>query len=165
MAEPLPMTDEQAGEAISRRRLPFTFAKRYGVVIEQIGEVDAMVAFKAGITPTTIVEIRRFLGMPIQFNEVNDAEFERRLSKAYENNSSEAMQMVEGLGDEMDLASLADSLPETEDLMEQEDDAPIIRLINALLTEAVKVNASDIHIETFEKRLVVRFRVDRKSVV
>ncbi|MGC1508429.1 type II secretion system ATPase GspE [Ketobacter nezhaii] len=160
MAEPLPMTDEQAGEAISRRRLPFTFAKRYGVVIEQIGEVDAMVAFKAGITPTTIVEIRRFLGMPIQFNEVNDAEFERRLSKAYENNSSEAMQMVEGLGDEMDLASLADSLPETEDLMEQEDDAPIIRLINALLTEAVKVNASDIHIETFEKRLVVRFRVD-----
>ena len=75
-------------------------------------------------------------------------------------NSSEAMQMVEGLGDELDLASLADSVTETEDLMEQEDDAPIIRLINALLTEAVKVNASDIHIETFEKRLVVRFRVD-----
>lgn len=151
---------DQANEAISRRRLPFSFAKRFGVVIEQIGEIDAMVAYKPGISPSTIVEIRRFLGMPIQFNEVNDTEFERRLSKAYENNSNEAMQMVEGLGDELDLASLADSLPETEDLMEQEDDAPIIRLINALLTEAVKLNASDIHIETFEKRLVVRFRVD-----
>lgn len=161
------MTDSVAVESGStgsesrfRKRLPFSFAKRHGVVIEQIGEVDAMVAYKPGMTPATIVEIRRYLGMPIQFNEVNDAEFERRLSKAYENNSNDAMQMVEGLGDELDLASLADSVPETEDLMEQEDDAPIIRLINALLTEAVKLNASDIHIETFEKRLVVRFRVD-----
>merc|ERR1712169_62868 len=70
------------------------------------------------------------------------------------------MEMVEGLGDDIDLASLADSVPETEDLLEQEGDAPIIRLINALLTEAVKENASDIHVETYEKRLVVRFRVD-----
>src|SRR5690554_7021387 len=70
------------------------------------------------------------------------------------------MQMVEGIGDDMDLASLADSVPETEDLLEQADDAPIIRLINAILTEAVHESASDIHVETFEKRLVIRFRVD-----
>ncbi len=68
--------------------------------------------------------------------------------------------MVEDMGDELDLASLADSVPETEDLLDQEDDAPIIRLINALLAEAIRENASDIHIETFEKQLVVRFRVD-----
>ena len=160
MTDALPVAENDNNEAPSRKRLPFSFAKRHGVVIEEIGDVDAMVAYKVGVAPATIVEVRRFLGMPIQFNEVNDSEFERRLSKAYENNSSEAMQMVEGLGDELDLASLADSVPETEDLMEQEDDAPIIRLINALLTESVKVNASDIHIETFEKRLVVRFRVD-----
>jgi general secretion pathway protein E len=60
----------------------------------------------------------------------------------------------------MDLFQVAQALPETEDLLESEDDAPIIRLINALLTEAVKENASDIHIEPFENRLVVRFRVD-----
>jgi general secretion pathway protein E len=51
-------------------------------------------------------------------------------------------------------------LPEPEDLLESADDAPIIRLINALLTEAIKENASDIHIESFENRLLVRFRVD-----
>jgi len=51
-------------------------------------------------------------------------------------------------------------LPETEDLLEQQDDAPIIRLINALLAQAIRENASDIHIETFEQALVVRFRVD-----
>ena len=54
----------------------------------------------------------------------------------------------------------ASPLPEPEDLLESEDDAPIIRLINAVLTQAVKENASDIHIEPFENRLVVRFRVD-----
>ena len=68
--------------------------------------------------------------------------------------------MVEGLGNDLDLASLADQIQETEDLLEQEDDAPIIRLINAILGEAIAENASDIHIETFEKRLVIRFRVD-----
>lgn len=142
------------------KRLPFSFAKRHGVVVEDVGAVDAMVAYKSGITAHVIAEVRRFLGVPIQFTEVSESDFEKRLGMAYQNDSSEAMQMVEGLGDELDLASLADSVPETEDLMEQEDDAPIIRLINALLTESVKLNASDIHIETFERRLVVRMRVD-----
>ena len=58
-----------------------------------------------------------------------------------------------------DLAHLAQDLPE-QDLLDSDDDAPIIRLINAVLTQAVKENASDIHIEPFENRLVVRFRVD-----
>lgn len=147
-------------QEVRTRRLPFAFAKRNGVVIEDINDQEARVAYKPGLKPVVIAELRRVIGMPITFSEVDESEFDRRLAVAYENDSSEAMQMVEGLGDELDLASLADSVPETEDLMEQEDDAPIIRLINALLTEAVKTNASDIHIETFEKRLVVRFRVD-----
>src|SRR5690606_32633165 len=55
---------------------------------------------------------------------------------------------------------VAQQLPEPSDLMESDDDAPIIRLINAVLTSAVKENASDIHIEPYENRLVIRFRVD-----
>ena len=70
------------------------------------------------------------------------------------------MQAAEGLEDATDLAHLAQDLPEQADLLESEDDAPIIRLINAVLTQAVKENASDIHVEPFENRLVVRFRVD-----
>jgi general secretion pathway protein E len=65
-----------------------------------------------------------------------------------------------GLEDHPDLLSLADQVPEAEDLMDQEDDAPIVRLINALLSEAIRVGASDIHIEAFEKKLSVRLRVD-----
>ena len=51
-------------------------------------------------------------------------------------------------------------MPEPSDLLESDDDAPIIRFINAVLTEAVKDNASDVHIEPYENRLGVRFRVD-----
>jgi general secretion pathway protein E len=60
----------------------------------------------------------------------------------------------------MDLSQLVQDLPQTEDLLDADNDAPVIRMINALLTQAVRENASDIHIEPFETRSVVRFRVD-----
>jgi general secretion pathway protein E len=80
------------------------------------------------------------------------------LQQAYE--SGAAMTMVEGLDEEDDLIAAAQQLPEPSDLIDSDDDAPIIRLINALLTQAVKDGASDIHIEPYENRLVVRFRID-----
>lgn len=156
------MSDPLAGVGSlqSITRLPFTFAKKNGVVISGNGAGQPVVYFKQGLKTLTFAEVNRITFGKLEFEEVTTDQFEEFLSRAYQNNSAEAMQMVEGLGDEMDLASLADSVPETEDLLEQEDDAPIIRLINAILTEAIKTSASDIHIETFEKQLVVRFRVD-----
>ena len=91
---------------------------------------------------------------------VPPAEFDRQLQQTYERESNTTMQMVDGLGEDTDLFRVAQELPEPSDLLESDDDAPIIRLINALLTSAVKDNASDIHIEPFENRLVVRFRID-----
>ena len=140
-------------------RLPFSFAKRFGVIVEGQGDGLTLV-YREGLSATALMEVQRHLSAPFNMVVVGDDEFNRRLGLAYQSDSSEAMDMVEGLGEDMDLASLADSVPETEDLLEQEGDAPIKRLINALLTEAVKEGASDIHVETYEKRLVVRFRVD-----
>ena len=68
--------------------------------------------------------------------------------------------MVGDVEMDMDLSQLVHDLPQTEDLLDAENDAPVIRMINALLTQAVRDNASDIHIEPFETRSVVRFRVD-----
>ncbi len=144
------------------RRLPFSFARRSGIFLlpaeKDGGHPTAFV--RPGATAQALAEVNRFTGGLARFQRIEADEFEQALGKAYQNDSAEAMQMVEGLGDDMDLASLANSVPETEDLLEQEDDAPIVRLINAILTEAVKTGASDIHIETFEKDLVVRFRLD-----
>lgn len=88
-------------------------------------------------------------------------EFDSKLTEAYQRDSSEARQLMEDLGaDSDDFFSLAEDLPQDEDLLESDDDAPIIKLINAMLGEAIKEGASDIHIETFEKALSIRFRID-----
>ena len=78
----------------------------------------------------------------------------------YEQDTANAASMVDGLDEEFDLSQVAQELQEPSDLLESDDDAPIIRLINAVLTQAVKENASDIHIEPFERQLRVRFRMD-----
>lgn len=144
--------------AIATKRLPFTFAKRFGVVVEQ-GE-HPTVHCRTGVAAEALLEVRRVLQQPFGIQEHPETEFETLLTQAYQRDSSEAKQLMEDIGNESDLFSLADELPQTEDLLESEDDAPIIKLINAMLSEAIKEGASDIHIETFEKQLTIRFRID-----
>ncbi|MDH4569465.1 type II secretion system protein GspE [Pseudomonas sp. BN414] len=140
------------------RRLPFGFAKRHGVLL--LDGVEPCLAHRPGVELVALAEARRFAGRSLPLKPLTGEAFEQALAQTYQHDSSAAMQLAEDLGGSLDLAALAEQIPETEDLLEQEDDAPIIRLINAILGEAIKENASDIHLETFEKRLVVRFRVD-----
>ena len=144
------------------KRLPFAFARRFGVAITDGPESNGGLTLVCREMPalTTLAEVRRFAGSGFALRRVTGGEFERLLGEVYARDASEAKQMVEDMGDDMDLARLAESVPEVGDLLEQEDDAPIIRLINALLAEAIREDASDVHIETFEKDLSVRFRVD-----
>ncbi len=139
---------------------PFTFAKRQGILVGEANERGVEVLHRRDASLQAFTELRRFLGRPMSLRPVDGAEFDRELQKRYENNSAETMQAMQGLDEETDLSTAAEALSEPQDLLESEDDAPIIRLINALLSEAIKENASDIHIEPFENRLVVRFRVD-----
>ncbi|MEJ2399250.1 MAG: type II secretion system ATPase GspE, partial [Gammaproteobacteria bacterium] len=142
-------------------RLSYSYAKRHGVIVTQISPRQVEVIFRKGGDNTPLLELRRHYKRPIIPTLVDEKEFEKHLQQNYEtSSSSSAMEMMEGLGDEMDLSSIAQELAEPEDLLETEDDAPIIRLINALLSLAVKENASDIHIEPFENRLMVRLRID-----
>ena len=64
--------------------------------------------------------------------------FEKVLVLSYQRDSAEAHRMMADIGNELDLYTLAEELPDTDDLLDSEDDAPIIRLINAMLTEAIK---------------------------
>ncbi|MDQ2070719.1 type II secretion system ATPase GspE [Natronospira bacteriovora] len=158
LAEPLPPDPET--DDSDRTRLPFAFARRHGVLLGEAledGRIEAICRSRP--RPDALREVRRYAGVGLALRKVSAEEFDQRLQRAYEAANS-ATQMMEGLEEDVDLNSVAQSLPEPEDLLEADDDAPIIRLINALLTEAVKEGASDIHIEPFENRLVVRFRVD-----
>jgi general secretion pathway protein E len=140
--------------------LSFAFCKRNGVLVQKVTEQGAEGVYRAGAQPASIAEARRALGKPLALRRVDAEAFEQLLRQQYEGGTNTAMQMVGGMDDDTDLAHLAQDLPEPSDLLESDDQAPIIKLINAILTQAVKDNASDIHIEPFENRLVVRFRVD-----
>jgi general secretion pathway protein E len=140
--------------------LPFTFAKRHGVLVSKDKGHALEITHRPDVTPLSLMELRRHFGLPLDLHAVGSDEFDRLLQQAYESGSNQTMEAMEGLGDELDLSSVAEELAEPEDLLETQDDAPIIRLINALLTQAVKEEASDIHIEPYENRLQVRMRVD-----
>ncbi len=141
-------------------RLPYAFAKRHGVVVTGIEDGHVLLACRGAVPVQTLAEVRRVLGQPLKPQRIEAGRFEDLLSRQYEGGGSGAARMMEDLGEEMDLNAIAQAMPEPEDLLESADDAPIIRLINALLTEAIKEGASDIHIESFENRLNVRFRID-----
>ncbi|GAC35309.1 type II secretion system ATPase GspE [Paraglaciecola polaris] len=141
------------------KQLAFSFAKRHKVLLET-AESPALLYHTDETDFAIFAEVRRFLGQPFQLREIEGGQFEKLLTSAFQRDSSAAKQLMEDIGNESDLFALAEELPDTEDLLESEDDAPIIKLINAMLGEAIKEGASDIHIETFETQLLVRFRVD-----
>ncbi len=153
-------------------RLPFGFAKRHNVVLENMvqdstvsengerGDVSKLY-YVAPLSIAVLAEVQRTTNARFIVEPIDKESFEKKLTEVYQRDSSEARQLMEDIGaDNDDFFSLAEELPQNEDLLEAEDDAPIIKLINAMLSEAIKEGASDIHIETFENTLSIRFRVD-----
>ncbi len=138
--------------------LPYGFARRFGVLLrERDGHKE--LCHRQDVSVAALGEVQRHIGRLPRLVPMDDTAFTAAMAITYEQQRGAAAEAADDL-EGLDLASLADALPETSDLLEQEDDAPIIRLINALLQEAIREDASDIHIETFERRLVVRMRVD-----
>ncbi len=136
----------------------YGFARRMGATMTAWHGDHAEIACRSDATPATLAELQRHLGVPITVTRQDDAAWAETLRRLYQEGGDN--ELGADLDAEPDLASVAEELGEPQDLLESEDDAPVIRLINALLTEAVRKNASDIHIEPFESRLLVRFRID-----
>ena len=105
-------------------------------------------------------ELLRVQGTPASVQQMPRSEFETLLGPLYQAGEDANAALVEGIGEQVDLASLMHDMPRIEDLLESDDEAPVIRLINGLFAQALQVQASDIHIETFEQSLVVRLRID-----
>jgi len=151
--------DEVAAEQSLPGRLPFAYAKANQAVLE-INDESLTLVYVAPLATDTLLEVRRCAGRAFSLEAVEESVFQSRLTGAYQRSQNQAAQMAEDLSSDVDLARLVDEIPDLGDLMDAEDDAPIIRLINAILSQAVKEQASDIHIETFEDRLSVRYRID-----
>ena len=140
--------------------IPYAYAKKHNILVELNDDGDALVT--CAVMPKVVVlsELKRRLSCRLVLNKIDTPDFDKQLREAYDRSGSKAGQLMDDMGDGFDLASLANEMPETTDLLEADDDAPIIRLINALLTQAIRENVSDIHVEAFEDESVVRFRVD-----
>ena len=145
-------------------RLPYAFAKAHGIILggsEGTGDGATTVFVRAGAAVAGIAETRRVLGaVPLRLVPCDAVQFERNLAEAYSRADQTAAEVADDIGQDLDLNRLVQELPPIEDLLESEDDAPIIRMINALFTQAVRENASDIHVEAFELHSSVRFRID-----
>jgi hypothetical protein len=107
-----------------------------------------------------LLEMRRVLGRSFVPATLTPEAFEELLAKIWQQSSGVSQQLVDDMDADIDLMALTEEIPDNEDLLDNDENSPVIRLINAILGEAVKEGASDIHIETFERTLSIRFRVD-----
>jgi general secretion pathway protein E len=145
------------------RLVPYTFARQRGAIAAHESEGVLQVWLRHDADPASLSEIRRISGKPISATLLSASGFDAALARAYASGTREgsaAEAVAENINETLDLSKLTAEFREITDLLEAENDAPIIKLVNAVLTEALKSNASDIHFEIFEGRSAVRMRVD-----
>ena len=139
--------------------LPYGFAKRHGVMLLAPGN-PAVVGLLDSAAPAALLEVRRAVGVPIVVRRLARGDFDRKLSEVYAGEALAGSAAATGAEFGGSLDALADDLPGAADLLDTQDDAPVIRLINGLIAEAARQGASDVHIEPFDATLQVRLRVD-----
>lgn len=140
------------------RRIPYTFARTNKICIFAADEQFVHLATSTKVNPLVITEIKRKVNLPIKIHQIEDKVFDALVAEAY--SSANAAAVVDDMQDDIDISDLMQHLQKTEDLLESENDAPVIRIINAFLTQAVKEDASDVHIDAYERNSLVRFRRD-----
>ncbi len=150
---------------MARYPLPYTFARSNQVLLES--DESGLTLLMSDATPrSAIAEIMRkhgFAGIHTAQSAIKKIATDaliQRISAAYAQGESSAASVVSEVQGDADLSRIMQELPAIEDLLENQDDAPIIRMLNALLTQAARDGASDIHIEPYERTSSVRFRVD-----
>jgi general secretion pathway protein E len=141
--------------------LPYAFARDFAL-LARASEGDAQsveVWVSHETAPAAIAEVSRRFGR-VNLKSMSSGELDAAIATAYAGAGGDASQVADEFEADLDLTKLLQDVPAIEDLLESSDDAPVIRMINALLTQALREGASDIHIEPFEITSVVRFRID-----
>ncbi len=138
--------------------LPYAFARSFQLLLEA-GDGGLTLWHNGSPVAGALSEVLRKHAVA-RVQPAETAWLAHRISSAYADAESSAATVVSEVENDADLARMLQDLPPVEDLLATDDDAPIIRLLNALLTQAARDGASDIHIEPYERHSSVRFRVD-----
>jgi general secretion pathway protein E len=140
--------------------LPYAFARKHGVLVQAVNDGVISLVLRDDAQLSVLAELRRHFGMTTAVcGQLPSAAFAERLAQSYAQ-ADAAAAVVQDFGQDVDLSRLMQELPPVEDLLDSQNEAPIIRLVNALFTQAVHEGVSDIHIEPFEDSSTVRFRRD-----
>ena len=115
--------------------LPFSFAKRHGILVRSYFKGYADTVHKKNTSPLVLSEVRRFTGKKLKLSKISSTDFESTLSNIYEQGGQVSNQIMDDLSQKNDLLQISEELPESSDLLDSDNDAPIIRFINAILTE------------------------------
>lgn len=146
---------------MSKNPIDFSFAKKHRVFIASNDlSLEEILVIAHQPSLNTLLEIRRVIQKPFKIQLLEAPVFEIKLNQYYEQQNFQQQTINQDMEGVMDLAHLFDEIPDTEDLLETQENAPVIKLINALLSEAIKLNASDLHFESFKNEFVIRFRID-----
>jgi general secretion pathway protein E len=148
---------EHAAELLAR--VPLAFARHYQLLPLSQDDGAATVAVVNPRELGALDDVRLLLGMPVRPVVVPKPALHEAFNRAYDQASQSTQELLDTL-DEKALDLDAAEWQEPRDLLEAQDEAPIIRLVNSLFYQASKERASDIHIEPFEQDLLVRFRID-----
>ena len=102
------------GAAVARpfTDLPYTFAKRHGVILERSASGEMLLVHRPGVQLNALSEARRKAGQPLKLEAVSADDFDARLTRHYEGETGQAIDIMDDFGDDLDLAQLAESLPE-----------------------------------------------------
>ena len=142
----------------ARHPLPYAYAKAHNVLLEDDGDRLVLWAPET-VSLSALGEVLRLYQVD-QLQRESASTLGNRIAAAYAGSESSAATVIGEVESAVDLSRMMQELPAIEDLLEASNDAPIIRMLNALLTQAAKDGASDIHIEPYERSSAVRFRVD-----
>ena len=140
--------------------LSYGFARRHRLLLTQQTDDYCEVLHSDRTSAAALQELRRYLNTPLRLQAIDDDQLESRINMAYQQQAEASFDAIDDISNEVDLAQLVEDIPDSQELLDSDDDAPVIRLINALFSEALKLGASDVHIETYETRMAVRLRVD-----
>jgi len=141
-----------------RQLLPYAFARSHHLLLEEEGDLCTLWHSDAPDAGAWSEVNRRYSVHAFEY--LDNTNLAKRISEAYAQVDSNAALVVNAVESDIDISRMMQELPAVEDLLEAADDAPIIRMLNALLTQAARDGASDIHIEPYERHSSVRFRVD-----
>ena len=142
-----------------RYPLPYAFARGHQLLLEQADDGHCTLWMPQVPPHSALGEVMRKYAVTA-FERLAPAQLAQRISVAYAQGESSAASVVSEVQGDADLSRMMQELPAVEDLLESAGDAPIIRMLNALLTQAARDGASDIHIEPYERTSSVRFRID-----